>query len=206
MKINKKMIKKIGLGTLVMGAVLLIGNVAMAAETAVWTTLDVSGKVADNLTLAIEEELRFNDITSPELGRQHTDVSLTTTVADLLGVGLGYRNTSEGEQRVYLSLGVRLLSSSVNLDSLSKLELSDGDSLRGRTEVTATTNVAGVAPWVSNELFVDSSGITGNRASVGVTRGITDAIGVRAYYLLDSTFGDSTAHSHVMGLGVSVGL
>jgi len=92
------------------------------------------------------------------------------------------------------------------LDSATRLELRDWGTLRGRTELTASASVAGVTPWVSDELFADDSGITGNRVSVGVTKGVNDTVAVRAYYLLDTAIGDSTSNTHVLGLGLSVGL
>jgi hypothetical protein len=101
---------------------------------------------------------------------------------------------------------LRLLSGDLNLDSATRLELRDFDTLRGRTELTVTASVGGVTPWVSDELFVDDSGVTGNRASVGVTKGLNDTVAVRAYYLLDSAIGDSTSNTHVLGLGLSVSL
>ena len=88
MKFNKKTVQKIGLGALVMGAALLIGNVAMASDTGAWTSLSVSGKLSDSLTLNVGEELRFGDITDPSLVRQHTDIGVTSKVSDLVnGIG-----------------------------------------------------------------------------------------------------------------------
>ena len=206
MKFNKKTIQKIGLGALVMGAMLLIGIVAMASETGVWTTLSVSGNLTDNLTLNVGEELRFGDIAEPSLARQHTDIGITSQVSDMVNVGVGYRNVSTGEQRVSVSLGLRLLTGTINLDSLSKLELRDGDTIRGRTSISASTAVAGVSPFVSDEVFVDDSGVTGNRATIGVTKALTSAVGVNAFYLLDSVIGDTTTNAHILGLGLSVSL
>jgi hypothetical protein len=101
---------------------------------------------------------------------------------------------------------LRLLSGDLNLDSATRLELRDWDTLRGRTELTASATVAGVTPWITDEVFVDESGLTGNRVSVGVTKGINDTFAVRAYYLLDTAMGDATSHTHVLGLGLGVSL
>jgi len=202
-KINKW--GKIGiLSTLAIG-ILFIASSAMAAESAVWTTLDVSGGLTDNLTLNVSEELRFADATGPSLARQHTDIGVSWNIDGISALG-GYRNTSSGEHRPYVGVGLRLLSGDLNLDSATRLELRDFDTLRGRTELTVTASVGGVTPWVSDELFVDDSGVTGNRASVGVTKGLNDTVAVRAYYLVDSAIGDSTSNTHVLGLGLSVGL
>ena len=206
MKFNKKTIQKIGLGALVMGAALLIGNVAMAAETGVWTTLSVSGNLTDNLTLNVGEELRFGDIAGPTLARQHTDIGVTSKVSNIVNVGVGYRNVSTGEQRVSVALGLRLLTGTINLDSLSKLELRDGDTIRGRTSLSAVASVGGVSPFVSDEVFVDDSGVTGNRATIGVSKSLTNGVGVNVFYMLNSTLGDTTSNAHVMGLGLSVSL
>jgi len=202
-KINKW--GKIGiLSTLAIG-ILFIASSAMAAESAVWTTLDVSGGLTDNLTLNVSEELRFADVTGPSLARQHTDIGVSWNIDGISALG-GYRNTSSGEHRPYVGVGLRLLSGDLNLDSATRLELRDFDTLRGRTELTVTASVAGVTPWASDELFVDDSGVTGNRASVGVTKALNDTWSLNAYYLLDSAIGDSTSNTHVLGLGLSVGL
>jgi len=202
-KINKW--GKIGiLSTLAIGILFIAGS-AMATESAVWTTLDVSGGLTDNLTLNVSEELRFADATGPSLARQHTDIGVSWNIDGISALG-GYRNTSSGEHRPYVGVGLRLLSGDLNLDSATRLELRDFDTLRGRTELTVTASVGGVTPWLSDELFVDDSGVTGNRASVGVTKGLNDTVAVRAYYLLDSAIGDSTSNTHVLGLGLSVSL
>jgi len=202
-KINKW--GKIGiLSTLAIGILFIAGS-AMATESAVWTTLDVSGGLTDNLTLNVSEELRFADATGPSLARQHTDIGVSWNIDGISALG-GYRNTSSGEHRPYVGVGLRLLSGDLNLDSATRLELRDFDTLRGRTELTVTASVGGVTPWLSDELFVDDSGVTGNRASVGVTKGLNDTVAVRAYYLVDSAIGDSTSNTHVLGLGLSVSL
>ena len=202
-KINKW--GKIGiLSTLAIG-ILFIASSAMAAETAVWTTLDVSGELSTGVTLTVEEELRFADVAGPSLARQHTDIGISWDIDGISAVG-GYRNTSSGEHRPYVGVGLRLLSGTLNLDSATRLELRDFDTLRGRTELTVTASVGGVTPWASDELFVDDSGVTGNRASVGVTKALNDTWSLNAYYLLDSAIGDSTSNTHVLGLGLSVGL
>ena len=196
---------KIGiLSGLVIGFI-FAANSAMAADSAVWTTLDVSGELSTGVTLNVEEELRFADVAGPSLARQHTDIGISWDIDGISAVG-GYRNTSSGEHRPYVGVGLRLLSGDLNLDSATRLELRDFDTLRGRTELTVTTSVGGVTPWASDELFVDDSGVTGNRASVGVTKGLNDTVAVRAYYLLDSAIGDSTSNTHVLGLGLSVSL
>ena len=202
-KINKW--GKIGiLSTLAIGILFIAGS-AMAAESAVWTTLDVSGGLTDKVTLNVSEELRFADATDPSLARQHTDIGVAYDLGVVSALG-GYRNTSAGEHRPYVGVGLRLLSGDLNLDSATRLELRDWDTLRGRTELTASASVAGVTSWLSDELFVDESGLTGNRVSVGVTKGINNTFAVRAYYLLDTAMGDATSHTHVLGLGLGVSL
>jgi len=206
MKFNKKTIQKIGLGALVMGAMLLIGNVAMASETGVWTTLNVSGDLSKSVTLNVEEQFRFSDVIGSDLVRQHTDIGIINRVNDVLNIGVGYRNVSTGEQRLSVSLGLRLLTGTINLDSLSKLELRDGDTLRGRTSVTAAAAVSNVTPFVSDEVFVDDSGVTGNRLTIGLSRSVTSGVGINAFYLLDTTLGNTTSNTHVMGVGLSISL
>jgi len=204
-KININKWGKIGILSVLAMGILFIASSALAAETAVWTTLNVSGELATGVTLNVEEELRYADAAGPSLARQHTDLGISWDIDGITAVG-GYRNTSSGEHRPYVGVGLRLLSGDLNLDSATRLELRDFDTLRGRTELTVTASVAGVTPWASDELFVDDSGVTGNRASVGVTKALNDTWSLNAYYLLDSAIGDSTSNTHVLGLGLSVGL
>jgi len=192
------------LSAMVIG-LLLIANAAMAAETGVWTSVSISGAISNNVTLTVDEELRFNDVAGPDLGRQHTDINLAWNVDWATAIG-GYRNTSSGEHRPYVGLGLRLLSGDVNLDSTTKLELRDFDTIRARTELTATATVAGVTPWLTEEVFVDDGGVTGNRVSIGVTKGIDDTFSVAAYYLLNTVGTDFANSSHVLGFGLGVSL
>ena len=206
MKFNKKTMQKIGFGAFIIAAALMVGNIAMASDSGAWTSMEVSGKVGNNLTLTVGEELRFSDLTDLTLARQHTDIKLSTELTTGVAVGVGYRNVSTGEQRATVSLGLRLLTGAFDVDSLSKIELRDGDTLRARTGLDVNATVGGLATFISDEIFLDESGVTGNRAMVGVTRSLTDVVGVRAYYLLDSVIGDTTTNSHIMGLGLSVSL
>ena len=167
--------------------------------------MNVSGELSTGVTLTVQEELRYADAAGPSLARQHTDLGISWDIDGITAVG-GYRNTSSGEHRPYVGVGLRLLSGDLNLDSATRLELRDFDTLRGRTELTVTASVGGVTPWASDELFVDDSGVTGNRASVGVTKALNDTWSLNAYYLLDSALGDSTSNTHVLGLGLSVSL
>ena len=205
-KINMKKWGKISLLSALAIGILFIANFAMAADSAVWTTLDVSGGLTDKVTLNVSEELRFADATDPSLARQDTDISVSYNLGELFSALGGYKNTSAGEHRPYVGVGLRLMRGDINLDNTTKLELRDWDTLRGRTELTASASVAGVTPWITNELFVDDSGLTGNRASVGVTKGLNDTFALRGYYLLDTAIGDATSHTHVLGLGLGVSL
>ena len=202
---TNRMKKILAIGFAAVG-IAFIADIAMAAETAVWTTFNVSGVVADNVSLNVEEELRFGDISGPTLGRQHTDLSLGFKVNDLMGVSAGYRNTSTGENRPYVGIGYRLLSGDLNVDSTSRIELSGFDTLSGRTELGVNTQVRGITLGISDELRANADGITGNRASIGVTKGVTDTVSVTVFYMLDSTGSDLSSTAHVLGLGLGVSL
>lgn len=206
MKFNKKTIQKIGLGAVVAAAVMMIGNVAMASDTGAWTSMEVSGKVSDTLTLAVSEELRFDDLTDLSLATNRTTIGLSTEVTTGVTVGVEYKNVSDGEQRVSAVLGLSLLQGTLNLDSLSKVELRDGDTVRGRTALALSTQTGAVAPFVSEEIFVDDSGITGNRLAVGVAHNINSVLGVNAFYMMDTPGTDFANSGHVLGLGLSVSL
>ena len=206
MKFNKKTIQKIGLGVVVAAAVMMIGNVAMASDTGAWTSMEVSGKVSDTVTLSVSEELRFDGLTELDLATNRTTIGLSTEVTTGVTVGVEYRNVSDGEQRVSAVLGLSLLQGTLDLDSLSKIELRDGDTVRGRTELTLSTQAGAVAPFVSEEIFVDDSGITGNRLAIGVARNINNVFGVNAFYMMDTPGTDFANSGHVLGLGLSVSL
>tara|TARA_R110000824_G_scaffold392578_2_gene591067 strand:- start:541 stop:837 length:297 start_codon:yes stop_codon:yes gene_type:complete len=98
MKFNKKTMQKIGFGAFIIAAALMVGNIAMASDSGAWTSMEVSGKVGNNLTLTVGEELRFSDLTDLTLARQHTDIKLSTELTTGVAVGVGYRNVSTGEQ------------------------------------------------------------------------------------------------------------
>jgi len=197
---------QMGLLSAMVVGLIIIANAAMAADSAVWTTVNVNGALTENLSLNVEEQLRFSDVSSPSLARQHTDINVGWRINDILTTVSGYRNTSTGEHRPYVGVELSLLSGDLDLDNSTKLELRDFDTIRGRTELTVTASVAGVTPWLSDEVFVDESGVTGNRASVGVTRSINDTFSVNAYYLLDSSGENLTSHTHVLGIGLGVSL
>jgi hypothetical protein len=202
---TNKMKKILAIGFAAIG-IALFADTAMAAETSVWTTLNVTGGVADNVTLNVEEELRFSDISGPTLARQHTDLNLGFKVNDLMGVSVGYRNTSAGEHRPYVGGVFRLLSGDLNIDSASRIELSGFDTLSGRTALDMSTQIRGITLSVSDELRANVDGITGNRASIGITKGVNDTVSVTAFYMLDSTGNDLSSTAHVLGLGLGVSL
>ncbi len=198
-----KKILAVGFATILMA---LVADRAMAADSQVWTTLNVSGTIAENMTLSVQEELRFGDITDLSLARQHTDLSLGFRVNDLVGVGVGYRNTSAGEHRPYVGLGLALLRGDVNLDSATAIELSEFETLSGRTALTASVDVSGLTLGVSDEVRLNEDGLIHNRASLGVTRAVNNTFSVSAYYMLNSTGTDLSNNAHVVGLGLGVSL
>jgi hypothetical protein len=202
---TNKMKKIIMVGSMAILMALVADN-AYAGDTAVWTTLNVSGGVMDNVTLNVQEEFRLGDMTDLSLTRQHTDLSLGLKVNDMVGVSLGYRNTSASEHRPYVGLGLALLRGTVNVDSATAIELSGLDTLSGRTALTASTNVGGLTLGVSDEVRLNEDGLIHNRASVGMTRAINDTFSGSVYYMLNSTGTDLSTTGHVVGLALGVSL
>ena len=98
------------------------------------------------------------------------------------------------------------MSGDLNVDSTSRIELSGFDTLSGRTELGVNTQVRGITLGISDELRANADGITGNRASIGVTKGVTDTVSVTVFYMLDSTGSDLSSTAHVLGLGLGVSL
>jgi len=134
---NMKTYQKIGLVALVASFLLLIGNAAFAADSAVWTTLSVSGTITDNLSLSVGEEVRFSDVSDPSLGRQHTDISASYK-ADWLTASLGYRNTSDGEHRPWIGASADLFKVSIlDVSNETRFELVNAEDWRVRSALTA---------------------------------------------------------------------
>ena len=185
----------------------LFANTASAAETQVWTTLGASAELTPGISLNLEEQFRLSD--DADLLRQHTDVSLTLgAVADRMTVTLGYRNTSDDEQRPYLGADLRILAGKLTLDSVTRLEMRsfDGDnSFRGRTAVVGGMNVAGLDLSLSDEIYVNGDGLQENRATLGVGYSVNNLLGVNAFYMLWTTGLETEAtNSHVLGLGAAL--
>jgi hypothetical protein len=204
-KMTNRMKKILAIGFAAIGMA-MFANSAMAADSGVWTTLNVSGGVADNVTLNVQEELRFGDITDLSLADQRTKLSLGFGVNDMVGVSAGYLNTSSGKHRTFVGLAMALLRGNVNIDSASAIELSGLDTLSGRTSLTASTVVNGLTLGISDEVRLNEDGLIHNRASLGVTRSVTSNIAVNMYYMLNSTGTDLSSTAHIVGLGLGVSL
>ena len=206
---TNKMKKILGIGLSAIALALIADTAAAADDTQVWTTLGASAEVTPGITLNLEEQFRLSD--DADLLRQHTDLSVTMgAVANLMTVTLGYRNTSDDEQRPYVGADLRILSDKLTLDSVTRLEMRsfDGDnSFRGRTALVAGTTVAGLNLSVSDELYVTVDGVEENRATLGVGYDLNKVMGVNAFYMLWTTGLDTdAANSHVVGLGATLSL
>ena len=206
---TNKMKKILGIGLSAIALALIADTAAAADDTQVWTTLGASAEVTPGITLNLEEQSRLSD--DADLLRQHTDLSVTMgAVANLMTVTLGYRNTSDDEQRPYVGADLRFLSDKLTLDSVTRLEMRsfDGDnSFRGRTALVAGTTVAGLNLSLSDELYVTTDGAEENRATLGVGYDVNGILGVNAFYMLWTTGLDTeSTNSHVVGLGASLSL
>ena len=198
-----KKILAIGFGAVLMA---MVADKAMAADSGVWTTLNISGTVADNVTLNVEEQLRFGDITDLSLTDQRTKLSLGFGINETVGVSAGYLNTNSSEHRPFVGLAMALLRGGVNIDSASAIELSGFDTLSGRTSLTASAVVNGLTLDLSDEVRLNEDGLIHNRASLGVTRSVTSNVAVNMYYMLNSTGTDLSSTAHIIGLGLGVSL
>jgi hypothetical protein len=201
--------KILGIGLTAIALAMIADTAAAAEDTQVWATLGASAEVTPGITLNLEEQFRLSD--EADLLRQHTDLSVTLgAVANRMTVTLGYRNTSDDEQRPYVGADLRILSDKLTLDSVTRLEMRsfDGDnSFRGRTALVAGTKVAGLNLSVSDELYVTVDGVEENRATLGVGYDLNKVMGVNAFYMLWTTGLDTdAANSHVVGLGATLSL
>ena len=201
--------KILGIGLSAIALALIADTAAAADDTQVWATLGASAEITPGITLNLEEQFRLSD--EADLLRQHTDLSVTLgAVANRMTVTLGYRNTSDDEQRPYVGADLRILSDKLTLDSVTRLEMRsfDGDnSFRGRTALVAGTKVAGLNLSVSDELYVTVDGVEENRATLGVGYDLNKVMGVNAFYMLWTTGLDTdAANSHVVGLGATLSL
>ena len=99
-----------------------------------------------------------------------------------------------------------------NTGLTTKFELRDLAELRQRIGAYAQTEIAGFAPYISNEVFFNISEsstnlVDKNRATLGVAKSITDTYAIEAYYNLDSQFvGDDTNNISIVGLGLNISL
>ena len=201
--------KILGIGLTAIALAMIADTAAAAEDTQVWASLGASAEVTPGITLNLEEQFRLSD--EADLLRQHTDLSVTLgAVANRMTVTLGYRNTSDDEQRPYVGADLRILSDKLTLDSVTRLEMRsfDGDnSFRGRTALVAGTKVAGLNLSVSDELYVTVDGVEENRATLGVGYDLNKVMGVNAFYMLWTTGLDTdAANSHVVGLGATLSL
>ena len=206
---TNKMKKILGIGLTAIALAMIADTAAAADDTQVWTTLGASAEITPGITLNLEEQFRLSD--EADLLRQHTDLSVTMgAVANRMTVTLGYRNTSDDEQRPYVGADLRILSNRLTLDSVTRLEMRsfDGDnSFRGRTAVVAGTTVADLNLTLSDELYVTVDGVEENRATLGVGYDLNNVVGVNAFYMLWTTGLDTdAANSHVVGLGATLSL
>jgi hypothetical protein len=187
--------KILGIGLTAIALAMIADTAAAADDTQVWATLGASAEVTPGITLNLEEQFRLSD--EADLLRQHTDLSVTLgAVANRMTVTLGYRNTSDDEQRPYVGADLRILSDKLTLDSVTRLEMRsfDGDnSFRGRTALVAGTKVAGLNLSVSDELYVTVDGVEENRATLGVGYDLNKVMGVNAFYMLWTTGLDTDA-------------
>ena len=98
-----------------------------------------------------------------------------------------------------------------NTGLTTTFELSNLEDFRQRIGAYAQTDVAGFAPYISNEVFLNidigDNLIDKNRATLGVAKSITDTYAVEAYYNLDSQFiGDAINNVSIIGLGLNIAL
>jgi hypothetical protein len=89
--------------------------------------------------------------------------------------------------------------------------LSNLEDFRQRIGAYAQTDVAGFAPYISNEVFLNMDTgeniIDKNRATFGIAKSISDTYAIEAYYNLDTQFiGDDTTNISIVGLGLNVSL
>jgi hypothetical protein len=117
------------------------------------------------------------------------------------------------EHRPYVGVDIGLPDlAGFNTGVTTTFELRDLEQLRQRIGAYAQTDVAGFAPYVSNEVFLNISEsstniVDKNRATFGVAKSLTDTYAIEAYYNLDSQFiGDDTNNISIVGLGLNIAL
>ena len=218
-KVSKNIIK-FCIVALTLGTLFLVSNAAYASDVptttttttehiGTWTSLNIVGEVVPGYEIQIAEEYRYNGADSSEA---HTDISFGKRFNSWTAIA-GYKNVFGEEHRPYLGVDIGLPNlAGFNTGLTTKFELRDLEELRQRIGAYAQTEIAGFAPYISNEVFFNISEsstnlVDKNRATLGVAKSITDTYAIEAYYNLDSQFvGDDTNNISIVGLGLNISL
>jgi hypothetical protein len=217
-KVNSTMIK-FCITALTLGVFFFVSNAAYAADVpanttttehiGTWTSLNIVGEVVPGYEIQIAEEYRYNGADSSEA---HTDISFGKKFNSWTAIA-GYKNVFGEEHRPYLGVDIGLPNlAGFNTGLTTKFELRNLEELRQRIGAYAQTEIAGFAPYISNEVFFNISEsstnlVDKNRATLGVAKSITDTYAIEAYYNLDSQFtGDTTNNISIVGLGLNIAL
>ena len=216
-KVNSTMIK-FCITALTLGVFFFVSNAAYAADVpattttensvGAWTSVNVVANVAPGYEIQIEEEYRYNGADSSE---NHTDIRVGKKLRNWTGI-VGYKNVFGEEHRPYFGFDLALPNvAGFNTGLTTAFELSNLEDFRQRIGVYAQTDVAGFAPYISNEVFLNidtgDNIVDKNRATLGVAKSITDTYAIEAYYNLDSQFtGDTTNNISIVGLGLNIAL
>ena len=216
-KVSSNMIK-FSIVALVLGVFFFVSNNAHASDVpttttensvGAWTSLNVASEVLPGYEIQIEEEYRYNGADSSEA---HTDISVGKKFNSWTAIA-GYKNVLGEEHRPYFGVDIGLPNiAGFNTGFITKFELRDLEALRQRIGAYAQTDIAGFAPYVSNEVFLNITDngvnlVDKNRATLGVAKSLSDTYAVEAYYNLDSQFiGDTTNNISIVGLGLNIAL
>ncbi len=198
------MIKKIVIASIL--GTLALTNYAAASTTEVWTSLTIKGKLSNNTSLKIKEEFRFSNLNDPKLKSQRTEVVIGWKINNIITAIGGYKNTSEGEQRPYIGAKISLLKSKLKIDNLTRFELRNFDTFRSRTRMIMSASVLDMRAFLWEEIFVDQTGIIGNRLSLGLKHKLNKVFNIGAYYLLNSAKERLSVHTHILGITFGISL
>lgn len=142
-------------------------------DRAAWFSVEVSGKVSNNLELELEEEIRFfKDVT--EIDRIITSLGAAYTITDFLKAGAGYslildhkvkQDVYENRHRYYLYLRGRARLGGFKIDLREKFQstyydpafdderYSPANELKSRLQVSRNFKKAGLEPYVNAEMY-----------------------------------------------------
>lgn len=196
------MLKKSSLLLTVIG-ILICGQTVRADDWALWSNLDLSGKLNDNWTWKVAPQVRFENHFS-EHHYTHFELGLSYKLSAWFGIAPSYRHVlTRGsadwntEKRPQLDLNLSRKWLGLNWSDRNRFEFrfrDSGESVRYRNKLTAKFpqwRVMDIQPYVANEIFYDlkAESLNKNRIYAGASAPVFQDLRVEIGYIRESNKG-----------------